>query len=182
MYRTPVLLGAFLLIAAPFAPREIPAFFDRLAMQSELENLAGGIQGLSVRQIRADPSRQALTIEGLVLRRPDLALRIGHVTLRLSAPRRFFADQAFMQAAAEDVGAKEPVKDVGAGPAQSGTISADDISIETGEIHVAIKHILLEGTSSARPISMRSSMRMHPPPPPSASPKYPPPMSRSPKW
>lgn len=150
MHRAPVLLGAFLLIAAPFAPREIPAFFDRLVLQSEIENLASGIQGLSVRQIRADPSHRALMIEGLVLARPDLALRIRRLTLRLSAPRRFFAVEAFMQAAAEDVGSKEPVKDVGAGPAQSGTISADDITIETGEIRAKIKHIHLEGTSLSK--------------------------------
>ncbi len=150
MQRSPVLLGAFLLIAAPFAPREIPAVFDRLALQSELENLAGSIQGLSVRQIQADPSRRALVIEGLVLRRPDLALRIGRLTLRLSAPRRFFADQAFMQAAAADVGSKEPVRDAATDLAQNGTISADDITIETGEIRTKIKHIQLDGTSLSK--------------------------------
>ncbi len=146
MYRTAI-LGAFLLIAMPLAPMEIPALFDWLTLKAELDELAGGIQGLSAAHISANPSRREVTIEGLVLRRPDLALRIGHLTLRLSSPRPSFAGRGFMQAAAAtDVDSKAPVKGAGAGLAQTGTISADDVTIETAALHAVIKHIDMEGT------------------------------------
>lgn len=134
MHRTAVALGAFILIAAPFAPRELPALFDQLTLHAELEDLAGGIQGLSAAHVRFDPSRQEVMIDGLVLHRSDIALRIRHLVLRLSAPQPFLASHGFMQAAAAT------------GFSQTGNVSADDITVETAALHAVIKHIDMEST------------------------------------
>ncbi len=95
------------------------------------------------------PRGATLSIEGLVLHRPDLTLRIGHLSLPWPAQRRLFAASIFMQtAAAADAGVQPPDKDAGLG--QSGTISADDISIDTGALHAVIKHLELSGTSLSK--------------------------------
>ena len=143
MHRLSVLFGASLLIAAPLAPRDIPAFFSRLALQSELEDFAGTVQGLSVRHIHFAVSRRAVVIEGLVLRRPGLAMRIGRLTLRLPQSRAFLADGGLMQAAAA---AGVQVPSANAAPSLGESVTADDVSIDTGTVHASIKHMRLDGT------------------------------------
>lgn len=146
MHRTAI-LGVLILLAAPLAPIEIPTFFDRLTLKAELDTLAGGIQGLGAAHVSADPSRRELVIQGLALRRAGLSLRIGRLTLRLAAPRPFFAGASFMQAfAATDIGAKPAAKSVPGTLAPTGTVAADDISLDTEALHATIKHIDMAGT------------------------------------
>ena len=138
MHRIPVLFGAVLLIAAPLAPGDIPAFFGRLALQSELEDFAGTVQGLSVQQIHLAASRRAVVVEGLVLRRAGFTMRIGRLALRLPRPEASGSNLAFTQAAAAaDSGTPESGKE---------SVAADNVSIDTGTLHASIKHMSFEGT------------------------------------
>ncbi|MHB8884367.1 MAG: hypothetical protein ACYC5H_04620 [Methylovirgula sp.] len=150
MHRTAI-LGACFLIAAPLVPIEAPAFFDRLTLKAELHDLAGGIRGLSATHISVDPSRHTVLIEGLLLRRPDLTLRIGRLAMHLAPPRSSFAATNFMQAAAAtDLRTKPASNDTSGALARTGTIAADNISIETGAFHATIKHIDMAGTQLSK--------------------------------
>lgn len=149
MYRTAI-LGAFLLIGAPLAPMDIPAFFDGRLVRAELGDLVDGIQGLSAAQIHTYPSQREVLIQGLLLRRPNFSLRIGRLALRLTAAPSFFAGASFMQAAAA-TDSKATAKDAtAAARAQTGMITADDITIETDTLHAAIKHIDMKGTQLSK--------------------------------
>jgi hypothetical protein len=143
MSRTPVLVAAALLIAAPIVLCATAAVIDRSAQKAALEEfVSGSANGFSVTQIHADPARRAWLIDGLVLHAPDLALRIGHLSLPWPAPEPRFAAHGFLQTAA--------AADTGANPAQSSTITADDVSIEAGQIRIAIKNMELNGTSLSK--------------------------------
>ena len=146
MHRTAI-LGACFLIAAPLVPIEAPAIFDRLTLRAQLHDLAGGIRGLSATHVSVDPSRHMVLIEGLLLRRPGLTLRIGRLALRLATPRSSFIAANFMQAAAAtDLGAQPATNDTSVALARTGTIAADNIIIETGAFRATIKHIDMAGT------------------------------------
>lgn len=138
MHRIPVFFGAALLIAAPLAPGNIPAFFARLALQSELEDLAGTVHGLSVQQIHLAASRRSVVVEGLVLRRPGFTMRIGRLAMRLPQAKASGSDLIFAQAAA--------AADGGTPESSGGSVAADNVSIDTGTLHASIKHMNFEGT------------------------------------
>lgn len=145
MHRTAI-LGAFLMLVAPLAPLEIPGFVDRLTLKAELDHLAGGIDGLSAAAIHVDPSHGKIVVRGLVLRQPDLSLRIGRLAFDISAQPLVIGAGLTEAAAATRPISKAPVAPTPASVTKTGTISADDIHIESGALHATIKHIDLQGT------------------------------------
>lgn len=130
MRRTAVFLAVLLIVAAPVAGTMLQYGADRAA-QAEFTQLARDLPGLSAVNVRADPWRQDAIIEGLTFRRADLLLRFGRINLPLAAPQSPYASLAYAE-------------DAVPGP---GAISAENIEIDVGAIHYAIKSIELSGTN-----------------------------------
>lgn len=144
MRRHAFVLGILLLIAAPFAANEALAVIETQALKAEVTAFAERIDGLSIGAVR--PSHHSLTIERLSLAQDDLTLRIGHLSLPVRT--HFVRLERLVQAAADDAENQAPVKNAGA--AVKGAVSADDVSIDTKDLHVTIKHVELTGTSLSK--------------------------------
>jgi hypothetical protein len=130
MRRTAVFLGGLLIFAAPIAGTLLHADADRAA-RAEFAKLAHDLPGLKAANISADPWRQDATIEGLTFRHAGLLLRVGRIKLPFAAPQPPFASLAYAE-------------DVVAGPS---TISAENVEIDVGAMHYAIKSIELSGSN-----------------------------------
>jgi hypothetical protein len=144
MRRHAFVLGILFLIAAPFAANEALAVIETQALKAEVAAFAERIGGLTIGAVK--PSHHSLVIERLSLAQNDLTLRIGHLSLPVRT--HFMRLERLVQAAADDAENQAPAKDAGA--AVKGAVSADDVSIETKDLHVIIKHIELTGTSLSK--------------------------------
>lgn len=133
MRRLFVVAGAFAILAAPLAAQGIPSRLHEFAVQTELIDLAA-MHGVRFDAIRHDPRQNLIALDGLTFRARDLALRIGHLKLHPAAHGVF---ASFFLAA--DSGTPAP-----------GTVSADDVSIDTDALHATIKHIELSGTDLSK--------------------------------
>ncbi|HEY1736507.1 MAG TPA: hypothetical protein VGG12_07675 [Methylovirgula sp.] len=131
MRRIPLLAGAFLIAAAPLAAGEIPDRLGAFAHRAALQDLLAA-HGIEAKSVTFDPLRHHATIDGVVLRTRDLALRIGRLTIPLAADAN---DGHVVLADAVDA---------------PGAISADDVSIDTSAFHATMKHIALSGTSLSK--------------------------------
>lgn len=129
MRRLLLVVGALATLALPLAAEGIPTRLHEFALQTELIDLAA-LHGIRLEAIRRDPQHNLIALDGLSFRARDLVLRIGHLDLHPAAR----SEWPFIQRTVD-----------GAAPA-SGTISADDISIDTTALHATIKHIELSGT------------------------------------
>jgi hypothetical protein len=120
-----IVLAAILVVAVPMA-----GMFDRFgidrAARAEFARLAPA--GLNTAKVTADPWRHTASIEGLTLRRAGFSLRVGCLTLPFAASP-LFGSPAYAQGA------------------QPGTISAENITVDVGPMHYAIKSITLTGTA-----------------------------------
>lgn len=132
MRRLFVVVGACAILAAPLAAQDIPARVHEFAWQTQLIDLAA-MHGIGVQAVRRDPQQNLIAIDGLSFQARDLTLHIGHLTLHPSAATGVLAAWPFIQTVADT-------------SAPSGTISADDVSIDTNSLHAAIKHIEFSGT------------------------------------
>ncbi|HTJ01842.1 MAG TPA: hypothetical protein VL492_03550 [Methylovirgula sp.] len=144
MRRHAFVLGLVLLIAAPFAGNEVLAVIETQALKAEVGAFAERVGGLTIGAVK--PSHHALAIEHLSLTQDDLTLRIGHLSLPVRT--HFVRLERFVQASADDAENQAPSKDRGA--AVKGAVSADDVSIDTKDLHVIIKHVELTGTSLSK--------------------------------
>jgi hypothetical protein len=144
MRRHAFVLGLVLLIAAPFAGNEVLAVIETQALKAEVGAFAERVGGLTIGAVK--PSHHALAIERLSLTQDDLTLRIGHLSLPVRT--HFVRLERFVQASADDAENQAPAKDHGA--AVKGAVSADDVSIDTKDLHVIIKHVELTGTSLSK--------------------------------
>jgi hypothetical protein len=120
-----IALVAVLIVVAPIAAMIGRFSIDRAA-RAEFARLAP--PGLHSANVTADPWRHSASVEGLALRRAGFYLHIGRLTVPFVAPS-LFGSSAYAQAA------------------QPGTISAENIAVDVGPMHYAIKNITLTGTS-----------------------------------
>jgi hypothetical protein len=144
MRRHAFVLGILLLIAAPFAGNEVLAVIETQALKAEVGAFAERIGGLTIGAVR--PSHHSLAIERLSLTQDDLTLKIGHLSLPVRT--HFVRLERFVQASADDAETQVPARNAGA--AVKGAVSADDVSIDTKDLHVIIKHVELTGTSLSK--------------------------------
>lgn len=145
MRRTAIFVGVFLVIAAPIAETTLHLGADRAA-RAQFARLAENIPGLVAAKITADPWRRELMIKSLALRRAGLTVRIGRITLPFAAPSIFTSD-AYAQDAQEGGDVSAAVSGTAGKFAQQGAISAENIEIDAGTVHYAIKRIYISGTS-----------------------------------
>lgn len=144
MRRRAFLLGIVLSIATPFAVNETLATLETHALKAEVAAFAAETRGLAIGDVTASGHR--LAIDGLSFADHDLRLRVGR--LGLMVKDRLPALERLVQAAAADSTGFGSVNDAIA--AVKGAVSADDVSIDTNELHVAIKHVELTGTSLSK--------------------------------
>jgi hypothetical protein len=149
-----ILLGAGLLFAAPVADTGLRFLSGRAALAA-FDRMRAANDGISAGQISFDPSfdssfdpwRGTLRVDNLVLRAQALTIRIGHLTYARKAGGSWLVSAALAQqndAKTHDL--SSAILDAARTAAQAGTISAEDIVIESADATYKIPRIEVAGT------------------------------------
>jgi len=133
MRRSALFLGASLIVVAPIAGTALH-FGAEGAAHAEFARLSANLDGLTAESVTADAWLQKMTVDGLAFSRAGFRVRVGRIALPLAMPRSIFTSVVYAQDAA----------------AAPSSISAENVAIDVGAVHYAIKRIDLSGTSLAK--------------------------------
>jgi hypothetical protein len=150
MRRIAILLGAGLLFAAPVADTGL-RFLSGRAGSAAFDRMLAAHDEINAGQISFDPWfdpwHSTLHVNNLVLRAQALSIRIGHLTYVQKAAGSWLVSAA----SAQQNGAKthdlsSAIRDAARTAAEAGTISAEDIVIESADATYKIPRIEVAGT------------------------------------